>query len=114
MSFIMNGYLWKVRMVSPYDDVLIDRTGKRTVGVTDIALKTIFVSAALKGDFLTRVVIHELSHAMMFSYGYLSDIHRFCKKSHWVEMEELIANLLADHGYEIFNRAYEITERHIA
>ena len=30
-QFYMNGDLWKVRFVLPYDSVLIDRTGQRTL-----------------------------------------------------------------------------------
>ena len=54
------------------------------------------------------MVLHELSHAMMISYGYLEQIHRYCKKRHWVDMEELIANLIAQQAKEIFQRAYDI------
>ena len=45
---------------------------------------------------------------MLYSYGYLEDIHRMCKKRHWIEMEEFICNLIADRAKEIFSRAYEI------
>ena len=36
----------------------------------------------------------------MISYGYLEQIHRYCKKRYWVDMEELIANLIAQKADE--------------
>ena len=107
-EFYMNGLRWRVRFTYPTDPVLVDRTGTLTIGVTDSATMTIYLSNKLRGEFLTRVVLHELSHAMMISYGYLEQIHRYCKKRHWVDMEELIANLIANQAKEIFQRAYDI------
>ena len=107
-EFYMNGLRWRVRFTYPTDPVLVDRTGTLTIGVTDPQTMTIYLSNKLRGEFLTRVVLHELSHAMMYSYQYLDEIHRYCKKRYWVEMEELIANLIADRAYEIFQRAYDV------
>ena len=107
-EFYMNGLRWRVRFTYPTDPVLVDRTGTLTIGVTDPQTMTIYLSNKLRGEFLTRVVLHELSHAMMYSYHYLDEIHRYCKKRYWIEMEELIANLIADRAYEIFQRAYDI------
>lgn len=107
-EFYMNGLRWRVRFTYPTDPVLVDRTGTLTIGVTDSATMTIYLSNKLRGEFLTRVVLHELSHAMMYSYHYLDEIHRYCKKRYWIEMEELIANLIADRAYEIFQKAYDI------
>ena len=107
-SFFMNGMLWSIRFVNPNSDILIDRTLSKTVAVTDPDTMTIYLSNQLRGSFLTTVVLHELSHAMMISYGYLEQIHRYCKKRHWVDMEELIANLIAQQAKEIFQTAYDI------
>ena len=107
-EFYMNGLHWRIRFVNPNSDILIDRTLSKTVAVTDPDTMTIYLSNKLHGEFLTRVVLHELSHAMMYSYHYLDEIHRYCKKQYWIEMEELIANLISDRAYEIFQRAYDI------
>ena len=107
-EFYMNGLRWRVRFTYPTDPVLVDRTQTLTVAVTDPQTMTIYLSNKLRGEFLTRVVLHELSHAMMYSYHYLDEIHRYCKKQYWIAMEELIANLIADRAYEIFQRAYDI------
>lgn len=107
-EFYMNGLRWNVRWTNSADPILVDRTGSLTVAVTDPDTMTIYLSNELRGSFLTTVVLHELSHAMMISYGYLEQIHRYCKKRHWVDMEELIANLIAQQAKEIFQRAYDI------
>lgn len=107
-KFIMNGQIWKVRFVSPNNPVLIDRTDVFTVGVTDPVTMTVYLADNLYGEFLTLVTLHELSHVMMYAYGYLDEIHRYCKRRYWIPMEELIANLIADRAREIFDRAYEI------
>lgn len=107
-SFFMNGILWRIRFVNPNSDILIDRTLLKTVAVTDPDTMTIYLSNKLRGEFLTRVVLHELSHAMMVSYGYLDIIHKYCKKRYWIDMEELIANLISQQAKEIFERAYDI------
>lgn len=104
----MNGILWRIRFVNPNSDILIDRTLLKTVAVTDPDTMTIYLSNKLRGEFLTRVVLHELSHAMMVSYGYLDIIHKYCKKRYWIDMEELIANLISQQAKEIFERAYDI------
>ena len=107
-GFYMNGDWWSVRWTDPTDPILVDRTNVLTCAVTDPETMTIYLSNKLCGVFLTRVVLHELSHAMMISYGYLEQIHKYCKKRHWVDMEELIANLIANQAKEIFQRAYDI------
>ena len=74
-QFYMNGDLWKVHFVSPHDDVLIDRTGQRTLAVSDYSTMTISIANNLHGELLNRVFIHELGHCVMFSYGLLPELH---------------------------------------
>lgn len=107
-EFYMNGLHWNVRWTKSKDPILVDRTGSLTVAVTDPDAMTIYLSNELRGSFLTTVVLHELSHAMMVSYGYLDIIHKYCKKRYWIDMEELIANLISQQAKEIFERAYDI------
>ena len=107
-GFYMNGDWWSVRWTNPTDPILVDRTNVLTCAVTDPDTMTIYLSNQLSGNFLTTVVLHELSHAMMVSYGYLDIIHKYCKKRYWIDMEELIANLISQQAKEIFERAYDI------
>ena len=107
-KFIMNGYLWKVENVPLNSPLLVDRTGANTVATTDPTTLTVYLDSSLYGSFKTKVVLHELSHAVMFSYGYISMIHSMCYTQYWIPMEEFICNLIANNAKEIFDRAYEI------
>ena len=64
-QFYMNGDLWRVRFVSPNDNVLIDRTGQRTLAVSDYSTMTISIASNLHGELLNRVFIHELGHCVI-------------------------------------------------
>jgi hypothetical protein len=53
----MNGDLWRVQFVSPHDNVLIDRTGNRTLAVSDYSTGVISIANNLHGEFLNRVFV---------------------------------------------------------
>lgn len=107
-QFYMNGDLWRVQFVSQHDNVLIDRTGKHTLAVSDYSTMTISITNNLHGEFLNRVFIHELGHCVMFSYGLLPELHRMVKKRYWVEAEEFVCNILADYGHFVIGTARDV------
>lgn len=107
-QFYMNGDLWRVQFVSPHDSVLIDRTGNRTLGVSDYSTHIISIANNLYGELLNRVFIHELGHCVMFSYGLLPELHRMVKKQYWVEAEEFVCNMLADYGCFVIGVAKDV------
>lgn len=104
----MNGYLWRVYLVEPYNPILVDRTGNLTVATTDPRTLCVYISRELDGMMLTRVLIHELGHCAIFSFDLLDDIHRMVYPEHWFEAEEWICNFIADYGMKIFSIAYNI------
>lgn len=106
--FWMNGDHWNVRFVPPQDNVLIDRTGSRTLAVSDYSTKTISIANTLHGELLNRVFIHELGHCVMFSYGLLSELHRMVKKRYWIEAEEWACNFISDYGQFVIRTARDI------
>ena len=106
--FVMNGYLWRVEYVDSYDPMLIDRTGRRTVATTDPANYIVYLSRDLSGDFLIKVILHELGHCAMHSFGLIDDIHRMVYPDKWIEAEEWVCNFLADYGFRIFAAAYDV------
>lgn len=103
----MNGYLWKVREVSSTSAMLIDRTGETRVATTDPVTRCVYLSDELCGDFKTTVLLHELGHCVMFSYGLLRDIHAVVDPEYWIEAEEWVCNFIADYGREVFQIVYE-------
>ena len=108
MQFYMNGYLWSVVFVDPSSPKLVDRTRSLRVATTDPNVFKIYLSKDLSGDFLNRVLIHELGHCAMISYDLISDIRRMVKPEYWIETEEWVCNFIADFGVEIFSTAYKI------
>lgn len=108
MAFVMNGYEWHILRVDPNDPRLVDRTRNVRLATTDPNDLCVYLSNELSGEMLTRVLIHELGHCAIFSYGLEHEIHRFVKRRYWVEAEESICNFLADYGRIIFNRSAEV------
>lgn len=107
-SFYMNGDLWHVKFVSPYSDKLVDRTKTLRVATTDPNEYCVYLARNLTGDFLNRVLIHELGHVTMISYDLIRDIHRMVYPEYWIEAEEWVCNIIADYGLKIFRAAYEV------
>lgn len=107
-QFYMNGDLWRVRFASPSDNVLIDRTGERTLAVSDYSTRIISIANNLYGELLSHVFIHELGHCVMFSYGLLPELHRMVKKRYWIETEEWTCNFIADYGQFVIGTARDV------
>ena len=107
-QFYMNGDIWRVQFVPSQDDVLIDRTGNRTLGVSDYSTHIISIANNLHGELLNRVFIHELGHCVMFSYGLLQELHHMVKKRYWVDAEEFVCNILADYSHFVIGTARDI------
>ena len=79
--FIINGEVWRVRLVPAGHPALRRPDGSVTVGCCDDSRKTIFIDENIRGRFFIEVL------------GY--------------EEEELIANIVSKYGKEIIN----ITDR---
>lgn len=95
MTVKIHSVVWNVCFVSARADILRRSDGTLSVGVTDNLTKTIYLSDALQGKFLEKVVAHELVHAFSFSYGLYIP----------VDVEEQIADFLATYGRDVFNMA---------
>lgn len=106
--FIMNGYFWRVQTVPPDSPMLVDRTGTVTVATTDPDTQCVYLSDRLEGSFLKRVLLHELGHVVMLSYGLILSIRANLPERLWIPAEEWCCNLIADYGEEIFAKAYSI------
>lgn len=92
-TFTINGIEWDIQFCKPNSDDLRRSDGSLTVGVTDFSTKCVYLSDALRGAFLRKVFIHELSHCAVMSYGYTMNL----------EQEEFLCDFIASYGDEIFN-----------
>ena len=104
-SFYMNGYLWHCVLVRPNADILIDRTGARRIATTDARTRSIYISQSVDPGMRKRVILHELAHVAMLSYGLIPEVEQFTIPSEQITAEEWVCNFIADYGHEIFEIA---------
>ena len=67
--FSINGEEWDILAVSEYHPKLMRSDGNFSVSSCDDDNKTIYVNKTLQGNFLKKVLCHEITHAAMFSYN---------------------------------------------
>lgn len=91
--FTINGETWYIYFVPYYHDALLTTSGDYSIGCCDDNRKTIYINEELYGNFLRKVLCHEIVHSAMFSYNV--DLS--------IEQEELLADLVATYGQEIIN-----------
>lgn len=108
----MNGIKWYVVRVPPTSGYLIDRSNTLTLGTTDPVTRCVYISDQLKGNIEKRVIAHELGHVACFSYGLIGQIHAYSYPEHWIDMEELICNFVADYGAYIWDITKDLTDVH--
>ena len=106
--FSMGEFLWKVELASPNDSILCDQNGNYTLGVTDPNTLTVYLSSALSEDDKIRVLLHELGHCAIYSFGLKQDIERMVKPEWRDYAEEWICNYVADYARFIFESAYQV------
>ena len=94
----MNNYEWVVKFRNVNSNDLRRSDGSFTVGVTDLNQMSIFLCDRLKGNFLKKVLIHELVHAFMFSYNYHLTI----------EEEEFVCDFVASNAEDILEYSKDI------
>jgi hypothetical protein len=89
--FTINGETWYIELCHPMHPKLERSDGSLSIGACDDKDKTIYLNHNLQGNFLRKVLCHEITHAAMFSY----DVDLT------LEQEELLADLIATYGKEI-------------
>lgn len=92
---IINGEEWRILLVSPFHPLLQRTDGQFTLGACDDNFKTIYISNNLSEFKLKKVLCHEITHAVMFSYN-------ICLTN---EQEEIFADLIATYGQLIIDLA---------
>ena len=89
----INGLIWKIEFTDNEQDLLVDEVVR--LGVTDRNEQKIYLYNGLYGKELRKVLIHELTHAWLFSYGYRLDR----------EIEEMLCSFLDSHAEDILLKA---------
>lgn len=89
--FTINGYNWNIVWVNPNSDKLRRSDGSITVAVTDWNDMCVYMSKSLRGEFLRRVMAHELCHCFCFSYNISMPI----------EEEEFMADWISLYGSDL-------------
>ena len=97
IAFIINGIIWRVKIVPPTYPALLNYQGSFTLGCCDNNTKTIYIADGLRESKFMKVLGHEITHAAMFSYNVQLTY----------DQEELIADIIATYGNEIV----EVTNR---
>ena len=91
MTFAVNGSIWHLSFEKPSSSNLLRSDGVATLGVTDNALKTVFINNRLNQRMTDKVLCHELVHVYSFENGL--DIP--------IETEEIIADFMSLYGRNI-------------
>lgn len=91
MVFTINGVIWRVKKVPPYDSHLMRPDGSYTIGMCNNVEKVIYIIEGLDPMQFYKVLAHEVTHAAMHSYSVGLTI----------DQEELLADIIATYGGEI-------------
>lgn len=91
MVFTINGVVWRVKKVPPYDSHLLRPDGSYTIGMCNNVEKVIYIIEGLNPSQFYKVLAHEVTHAAMYSYSVGLTI----------DQEELLADIISTYGGEI-------------
>lgn len=86
-------------MVPPDSPALIDWTGQKRLGTTDYWKKAINLSTNIRPPLLDQVLLHEVTHAIIWSLGLPRDL------------DELVAQVVERHAIEAVAIASEALGR---
>lgn len=92
--------VWLVRYVSPLDPALVDRTGNLSAATTDPINKTISISSVVIPPFLDKVILHEISHALMISHGVSVSLRSSLPSGLYIFIDELLSNVIENYSIE--------------
>lgn len=108
---VIGGNVWRVVRVSPGDPFLIDRTGSRRIATADISTRTIRISEDVEPPLLDRVVIHEISHAIMHEHGIDGLLAYAVDGRSRILAEELMAWFMESHAMQAIAAASSVLGR---
>lgn len=101
MTFTVNNHIWKLQFVRPSSENLRRSDGSYTFGVTDNAIKTVFVMQNMSNYMTDKVICHELCHVHAFEHDYYMPI----------EVEEIVADFMSIYGRKVVYLTDEIMSK---
>lgn len=96
--FKINNDIWTICFVEPYSYYLMKDNGSFTIGMTDYNTKTVYIACGLDFSTLCHVIIHEITHCIIFSFHIHMDIYN----------EELLCNVMENYAILILEITYYI------
>lgn len=106
MKFRINKTEWQIVFVNPFSDDLRRSDGSLTLGVTDMPKMSVFLSNALKGALLRKVVAHELVHCVCFSYNINIPLPEEERLADWISRYGTETIYLLDDLMQTIKKAY--------
>lgn len=105
--FSINGFEWGIVWVNPNSDNLRRSDGTITCAVTDFNDGCVYMSKALRGGFLRRVMAHELCHCFCFSHDITMPLDEEERLADWISLygSDLVY-LLDDLMNTVLKKAY--------
>lgn len=97
MRIVVNKIPWEVSLTSDTSKLQRD-DGSLTLGVTDTNTNTVSIWHGLNPSMLKKVLLHELSHVFIHSYGY----------SMAIEEEEFICAFIDTYAEDIVSLVLEL------
>lgn len=95
MKIFIYKHFWTIKLVSPFNDILLTPQKDQTYGVSNNKTKTIYLASDLKGNQLYKVLAHELTHAFCFEY----------KINLSLAEEEWLADFISNYGKSIITKS---------
>lgn len=93
MYIYINDLEWKIEYINVLDNRLMRTDGSRTLGMTDMRTRCIYIAIGLNDKLNESVLCHEITHAFCLSYDFFMPI----------EEEEKLCNFMSIYGREIIN-----------
>lgn len=100
LNMRINNIEWIIEYVAPNSPVFRLKNGTYTIGLTDNATKTVYINNRLSDYMKRKVLTHEITHCICFSYGIYMPI----------ETEELLADFISLYGLEIITLVDDVLQ----
>lgn len=93
MTIIINNIVWNISFEPADSPKLKKHLGEFSVGACDLQNHCIYINENARGDFLKKILLHEITHAFIYSYDLSFDYLK----------EEYIADFVASYGEAILD-----------